>query len=181
MHVRRLAPAVLAAFTGGSGMVSVAAAQCTINFDQGCPNVSAQCGATFQGGVGCIFAGLGLCYDTGTRAYRVTAATSPLLVTIPTGISDISVFLAQTGGAQGSMRFFDGVTGGVELGTPLGPNGDCSTVMPPQQSRAFPRAVHRIEVSVTGPGSFWIDTMTTTTSAVSVDRSSWGVVKALYR
>ena len=90
MKLRRLIPAtcLLASISGLAR--GAAAQQCTIDFDGTCPDAAAECGATFNGGVGCVRAGLGLCYDTGSRAYRVTAATSPLVVTIPTGAGESS-------------------------------------------------------------------------------------------
>ena len=86
---------------------SASGQSCTITFDGACPTaVSDQCGAFFDGGGGCVFAGLPFCYDTGTRSYKVTD-TTPLSITIPGGLSDLEVFFSQQGTATGEMRFFD--------------------------------------------------------------------------
>ncbi len=52
---------------------------CTITFDAGCPNAGEMCGAFFDGGSGCEFAGLKFCYTTGLFSYRVDPVT-PLTI-----------------------------------------------------------------------------------------------------
>jgi hypothetical protein len=154
---------------------------CTINFDSGCPNATAQCGASFTGGLGCIVAGLPNCYASGSRSYRADA-NNPVTITIPSGILEIEVFFAHSGaGTQGFMTFFDAVTGGNQVGAQIVTNGDCNGPMPPLQSQAFPSAVRRIDVDISGGGDVWIDSMKLTDTTVPVETWDWSLFKRLYK
>ena len=107
--------------------------ECTITFDTTCPNAGAECGATFSGGTGCIFAGLGLCYDTGLKSYGVSSV-SPLTISLSDDLNSLEVFIAHQGaGVSGTMRFFDAEVGGNEVDAPLMTNGNCLLVMPARQ------------------------------------------------
>ncbi len=171
-----LAPVIALLLHATSGFAQT----CTINFDGVCPNSSSLCGATFSGGLGCVVAGLPFCYDTGSRAYRANGG-NPVTAAVPNGISAIVVFFAHTGSASGTMRFFDAVSGGNMVGTPITTNGNCGAAMPPRQSRTFSSAVRRIEVSVSGSGDVWIDSMSLTDARVPVAENTWTLVKKLYR
>lgn len=159
--------------------VSFATGQCTINFDDLCPNSVTECDASFSGGAGCIKAGLGNCYDSGKLAYRLISL-SPVTVTLTTPIKSIDVFFAHTGAAtSGIMRFF--TADSTEIDTPITTNGDCGgAIMPPTQQRDFSIPVWRIEVSVTGTGSSWIDSMQLNPVSVPVKAITWGLLKATY-
>lgn len=133
---------------------------CTITFDAGCPDAGAQCGATFGStGVGdtCIFAGLGNCYSTGIRAFRVSPGATAT-ITLSGDLNSLRVFLAhEIAGGAGTMTFFDGL--GVQVDAPLTTNGVCGgLVMPPTQLVFFSRSVRSITVVNTGAGNVWIDT-----------------------
>lgn len=132
------------------------AAQCTIDFEALCPNAGAVCGAQFGGGLGCVVAGLPLCYNTGLHSYRVDAL-NPLTIKLNPPIINIDVYFAHTGAATGKMVFYDACDN--QVGFVFNTNGDCSAFMPPTQAQAFPIPVWRIEVTVSGPGDAWIDTM----------------------
>lgn len=154
---------------------------CRIDFDSSCPTAVAECGATFAGGLGCIFAGLRDCYANGSRSYRADA-NNPVTITIPDGALEIEVFFAHSGaGTQGVMTFFDAVAGGNAVGNPIQTNGDCLVSMPALQSQMFPAAVRRIEVDVSGSGDAWIDAMELTDTTVAVRDWDWGLVKRLYK
>jgi hypothetical protein len=153
---------------------------CSIDFEATCPNSPPECNVTFSGGLGCRVAGLPGCYTSGARSYEVDA-NNALTITIPSGILRIDAFFAHSGGAQGTMTFFDATTGGSMVGNPLQTNGDCSAAMPPVQNQTFSSAVFRIEVDVSGGGSVWIDDLTLTDTTVSVSEGPWGHVKKLYR
>ncbi len=153
---------------------------CTINFEGTCPNTTPECNASFSGGVGCISIGLAFCYSSGLRAYRVSNTSLPLTVNLSTGIEEITVFFAHTGaGVSGRMRFFDAAVGGTMVGS-ITTNGNCGASMPSMQTRSFSTPVLRIEVSVSGTGSAWIDDMTLTPATIATKRSTWGIVKTLY-
>ena len=170
MRVIPIGMAMLLAISITAALPGVTDAQCTINFDVGCPNAGAQCGATFVGGLGCVSALLPFCYFTGLRSYLVTAAT-PLTITLTQPIGQISVFFAFTPpqGTSGTMRFFDAAVGGNEVGAPIMTNGNCGVAMPPLQAQAFGTPVRRIEVTVAGGGNVWIDTMMLTPPVCAVN------------
>ena len=129
---------------------------CTIDFEVTCPNAVELCGATFNGGFGCVFAGLANCYSSGLQSYGVTAAT-PLTIMLSGDLTSLQVFFANQGVALGTMRFFDAVVGGNEVAPPMPTNGDCLAIMmPPLQLVSFSNCVRRIEVTATG-GTVWID------------------------
>ena len=44
---------------------------CTITFDDTCPDVTPECGATFVGGDSCVVEGVGNCYSSGIYSYKV--------------------------------------------------------------------------------------------------------------
>ncbi len=136
---------------------------CTITFDVGCPNAGEMCGAFFDGGGGCEFAGLLFCYSTGLFSYRVDDA-NPLTIELSNDLIELEVFFAHVGGAaSGEMRFFNGC--GEEVGTPLETNGNCLLFMPDPQSQVFDDGVRTIEVTATG-GVVYIDTFTVTLEKV---------------
>ena len=160
---------------------------CVIDFDGTCPTSGPECGASFNGGDGCILAGIANCYDTGTRAYRVNENSSPLIITLDAPTVEVTVFYAYTPSIQGpiptsSMRFYDATAGGNEVGTGLTPNGNCSQAKPGRQTINFgAETIRRIEVDVVGLGDVWVDTLTLTPDTVPVFPKSWGLLKALYR
>ena len=160
--------------------VAPATGQCTINFDLTCPNSGPQCDASFSGGSGCISTGQGNCYDSGTRAYQLNAS-APVTVTLTTPIEAIDVFFAHTGGAtSGTMQFF--AADSTEVGTAITTNGDCGGLsMPPTQQQNFGTPVWRIEATITGAGSGWIDSMALTAASMPVEAITWGLLKATYR
>ncbi len=155
----------------------VGAQTCTINFDNSCPTLNAECGATFSGGGGCLQVGLGFCYDTGLRAYQAQSSGTVTIALDPP-ITAINVFFAFTGGGMGTMTFFDAPTGGNGVGTPITTNGDCGVFMPDRQAQTFNTPVHRIEVT-TG-ATAWIDTMELTPDLTPVLPTSWGLIKTIY-
>lgn len=149
--------AALAAVLPVAAAAGVGLPDCTIDFEGACPNAGAQCGASFSGGGGCIFAGLPFCYSSGLRSYQVTQA-SPVTITLSDSISRLDVFFSEQGTAAGAMRFFDAVAGGNEVGSPLITNGNCLSFMPDMQLVSFLAPVRRIEVEVTSAsGTVWID------------------------
>ena len=157
-----------------------ASAQCTIDFEGTCPDATPECGATFVGGASCQSIGIPNCYHTGSFSYRMNQA-EPVTIELEEPIGDIVVyFVHQSSGTLGTMRFFDAATGGNEVGTPITTNGDCLSILPERQDRSFDVGVHRIEVTVSGLGSVWIDTMTLTEFSVPVLPARWGTVKAMY-
>ncbi len=129
---------------------------CTITFDAGCPNAGEMCGAFFDGGSGCEFAGLKFCYSTGIFSYRVDPAT-PLTIELSGNLLQLEVFFANVGPSSGEMHFFNAE--GKEVGIPLETNGDCLLIMPPDQMQVFEDAVRTIEVTATD-GEVYIDTFT---------------------
>ena len=154
--------------------------ECVITFDGTCPNAIKICGATFNGGQGCLRAGLSNCYTSGLQAYRVDA-TATLVVDLDVAITDLSIFFAHSGSATGTMRFFDSAQGGSEVSSPLITNGNCGSLRPPDQTRSFSIPVWRIEVEVNGSGSAWLDSMILTLdSPTPVQKTSWGLLKAIY-
>ena len=66
---------------------------CTINFDDTCPDVSPECGATFSGGDGCNVIGEANCYSTGAFSYQV-AQGGGLTITLSDDLNSVSVFFA---------------------------------------------------------------------------------------
>ncbi|MCH7704894.1 MAG: hypothetical protein IIB61_07270 [Planctomycetes bacterium] len=129
---------------------------CTIDFEFDCPDAAPVCGADFDGGQTCIFAGLPFCYSSGFFSYGVTDAT-PLTIQLSGDMTSLDVFFASQGpGPVGEMRFFDAPVGGNEVGLPLTTNGDCLLLMPAMQLVSFDAPVRRVEVTVTG-GTVWID------------------------
>jgi hypothetical protein len=178
MHPRNALP-FLSVIVLSMIQVSYATGQCTINFDDLCPDSVTECDASFSGGAGCIKAGLGNCYDSGKLAYRLVSL-SPVTVTLSTPVKSIDVFFAHTGtSTSGTMRFF--AADSTEVDTPITTNGDCGgTIMPPTQQRNFSAPVWRIEVSVTGAGSSWIDSMQLNAVSVPVQAITWGLLKVTY-
>jgi hypothetical protein len=176
VHSQALSLFVLLAFTLVLAP-GIQAQTCTIDFDTTCPTTVAECGATFSGGQGCVVAGLANCYDTGTRAYRLNSPGT-LTIALDPPIAAINVFFAYSGGAMGTMTFFDAALGGNQVGTPIITNGDCATFMPARQAQAFSTPVRRIEVT-TG-ATAWIDTMELTPDTTPVLPASWGMIKTLY-
>lgn len=136
--------------------------ECIIDFEVGCPNDAAQCGATFSGGGGCIFEGLAFCYSTGLFSYKITQPSSPLTITLDDDLMSLRVFFVHQGvGASGTMRFFDALVGGNEVNAPgLVTNGDCLPAMQATQEIIFDTPVRRIEVTAAGGPleAVWIDT-----------------------
>ncbi len=136
--------------------------ECNIDFEgQGpgnCPNAGALCGATFVGGNGCLFEMLPFCYSSGLFSYKITPS-SPLTITLSGDLNSLELFFAHQGTATGTMRFFDAVAGGNEVGPPLTTNGNCLALMAPLQMVSFDTPIRRIEVSVTGAANTaaWID------------------------
>ncbi|MHC5114705.1 MAG: hypothetical protein ACYTGP_09785 [Planctomycetota bacterium] len=127
---------------------------CSISFETGdCPP---QCGATFTGGLGCLFEGLAFCYSGGLFSYKVNDA-NPLTITFSDDVNAIRTFWAHQGPtASGTMTFFDAVVGGNQVGSGLPTNGNCLALMPPTQTVNFTTPVRRIEVTSSG-GVSWID------------------------
>ncbi|MFQ5512745.1 MAG: hypothetical protein ACE5EO_12975, partial [Candidatus Krumholzibacteriia bacterium] len=152
MRSLRLCLGVLWALVAGAGTADVAFSQCTILFDATCPNAAPECGASFTGGGGCLIAGLPNCYDSGLVSYQVTSAL-PVTVTLTPAIDAITVFFAHSGTATGTMRFFDAITGGNEVGALINTNGNCAVFMPARQTRNFATPVFRIEATATGIGA----------------------------
>lgn len=131
--------------------------ECTIDCDgPSCPNVSPECGATFDGGMGCLFENLPNCYSTGLRAYKVTP-TASLTITLDGDAISLDLFFAHTTGAAGTMRFFN--ADGEEVDDPLTTNGNCLQFMPMHQEIVLSEVIRTIEVTAVG-GDVWIDTMT---------------------
>ncbi len=128
---------------------------CSINFDSSCPDVTPECGATFNGGDSCVVEGLTGCYSSGAFSYKVTPS-SPLTITLSDDLNNLSVFFAhQAAAGAGTMTFFD--ASGQPVGTPLTTNGPCeSGPMPPKQMQCLSSPVRRIGVTASG-GAVWID------------------------
>ena len=165
-HYGLLAVSVLFG-TALSSALPIARAECvttppfTITFDAGCPNAGEMCGAFFDGGGGCEFAGLKFCYNTGLFSYRVDDA-NPLTIELSNDLIELEVFFASVGPiASGEMHFFDAAD--EEVGVPIESNGDCLLIMPDPQSRVFKEAVRTIEVTAVG-GTVYIDTFVATYS-----------------
>lgn len=135
---------------------------CIITFDFACPNVGEICGATFNGGGGCVTAFEPGCYSTGSFSYSVSDA-SPLTIELSDDLIELNVFFVNVGAASGEMRFFNGC--GEEVGTPMETNGDCTFIMPDPQAQVFEEGVRTIEVTATG-GIVYIDTFTPTLEQV---------------
>ncbi len=155
----RLNATALVALVLGRSAIGQSLPDCTIDFEENCPDFAPVCGASFSGGDGCLFEGLEFCYSSGFFAYKVTPA-APLTITLSGDLTSLDLFFAHQGvGASGTMHFFDAEVGGNEVGIPLATNGDCDVVMPPMHLLSFPTPVRRIEVTASG-GRFdalWID------------------------
>ena len=141
-------------------MPAVAAGQlpnCTINFDESCPDPAPECGATFAGGDGCNFIGKFFCYSSGAFSYQV-AEGGGVTITLSDDLNSVSVFFVhQVIGGAGSMTFLD--SEGQAVGDPLLTDGPCASgPMLPTHVLFFSRAVRSIEVANTGVGDLWIDT-----------------------
>jgi len=137
-----------------------AAATCTETMDATCPNNSPACtDVAFSGGLGCLVEGLGNCYSTGVFAYKVVDG-SPVEIDFAADVNSIELFFAaEVATVSGSMRFLD--RDGLEVDSPLSTNGVCGgVIMPPTQALSFSRPVRKIEVSASGVGDVWIDTLT---------------------
>jgi hypothetical protein len=128
--------------------------ECTVGFDGTCPDLDAQCGASFSGGNGCVSIGVGSCYSSGSFSYELDAGET-VTIDLSGDLVSLQVFFAARGSGQGTMRFFD--AGGAEVGNALQTNGDCMAAMPPAQTVSFTTPVRSIEVTTTGSPSF-IDT-----------------------
>ena len=130
---------------------------CTINFDDTCPDVSPECGATFSGGDGCNVIGKANCYSSGVFSYQVGQRGS-LTITLSDDLTSLSVFFAhQVTGGAGGMTFLD--SGGQEVDAPITTNGPCDPgPMPATQVVFFSRPVRTIEVDNAGDDNIWIDT-----------------------
>jgi hypothetical protein len=123
-------------------------------------------------------AGLGFCYDTGSYAYELDEST-PVTVLLDPAVSAINVFFAYTGGTtSGAMRFFSADS--TEIGTAITTNGSCQSAMPPRQQKTFTTPVARIEITMAGSGSGWVDTMELTSAPAPVETATWGLLKARY-
>ncbi len=131
---------------------------CTITFDGSCPNAAPICGAMFDGGGGCEFAGLPFCYSTGLFSYRVDTL-NPLTITLSDDLIELTVFFANVGTASGEVHFFNAA--GEEVGTPFATTGNCLLFMPLPQSQVFDEGVRTVEVTATS-GTVYIDTFTAT-------------------
>ena len=130
---------------------------CLLEFPSSeCPTATdAVCGAFFDGGDGCVSAGLIDCYATGTHAYRVPIGGT-LEITFEDGVNEVEFHFAHEGvTAEGEITFYDendNVVGQLETG------GDCLLARPDKVSNEedfFPYAV-RATVTASG-GSVWID------------------------
>ncbi len=130
---------------------------CTINFDDTCPDVTPECGATLSGGDGCNIIGEESCYSSGFFSYQVGQAGN-LTITLSDELTSLSVFFAhQVAGGAGSMTFLD--SAGQEVDAPITTNGPCDPgPMPATQVVFFSRPVRTIEVDNTGDDNIWIDT-----------------------
>lgn len=149
-----------AAIIGACWAPNAALAQlpnCTINFDDNCPDTVAECGATFAGGDGCEIFGLDNCYSSDPASYQVSEG-GQLTILLSDDLVSLSVFFThQSSGGSGSMRFVDAE--GQEVDAPLASEGPCnSELMPPTQLVFFTRPVRTIEVANIGSGNVWIDT-----------------------
>jgi hypothetical protein len=155
------AAAGFSAITGESlqiilrGDAPAALPACIIDFETGCPDAGAQCGASFAGGTGCRIAGLPFCYSTGVFAYEIGPAATTT-ITLDGDLWSLDVFFASGGPGQGSMTFFDAA--GDQVDAPLLTNGDCSLAMPLPQRVNFSRPVRRIVVENGGPSNIYVDT-----------------------
>lgn len=115
------------------------APECTITFDDVCPDTQRVCRTGFRGGAGCVVEGLPFCYDSGMFAYKVEAGDR-LRIRFGVPLSEVELFFAQGGaGSRGRIDFFD--ENGLQVGAPLGTNGDCSLAMPTTQTVTFDRPV----------------------------------------
>ena len=129
-------------------------AECTLEFDNACPDIEELCGATFVGGTGCVVDFLPFCYSSGEFSYRIDPGLD-LTILLSGDVLELEVFFANVEGSSGEMRFFNARD--KEIGTPIPTNGDCGIGMPPFQDRTFAEGVRRIEVTATG-GQVYIDT-----------------------
>ena len=132
------AHATEAAFSEGG------AAECTLTFDDVCPDTARVCSTRFRGGDGCVVDGLPFCYDSGILSYKV-AAGDRSVIRFGAGVSEVEVFFAQAAdGTPGQMTFFD--ANGLQVGPAIATNGNCSEVMPATQTLTFERPVIRVRV-----------------------------------
>ncbi len=127
---------------------------CTIHFDSGCPDATAECGATFSGGGGCTSLGVGSCYASGIFAYSVPDSDD-LTISFDDDVFVIELLFAhERTGEGGMMTFFN--EGGGEVDSAVATNGACRAGMPDMQRIVFSEAVRRIEVSASS-GNLWLD------------------------
>ena len=130
--------------------------ECTMTFDDGmCPNAGEVCGATFTGGNGCIFAGLGLCYDTGLFGYELSAGDL-MSIEFSGDVNTLDVFFATAGPEEGTMLFFDG--SGAQVQPTAFTNGDCLMTMPPSQFFMFDTPVRSMLVQAHPSNDLYLDT-----------------------
>lgn len=130
---------------------------CEIRFDSTCPDDAPECGADFSGSPGCRVAGLGNCYESGSRGYEVTTA-EVLTITFAGDVNDLELFLAfQNAGHAGTMRFLD--ADGEQVGSTLTANGPCNAAtMPANHVLSFDEPVRSAVVTAT-TGTLWLDSM----------------------
>ena len=129
---------------------------CTITFDDTCPDVTPECGATFVGGDGCQVIGVPNCYSSGIFSYQVGQGGS-LTITLSDDLNSVSVFFAhQVADGAGTMTFLSATEQQVD--DPLLSDGPCDGPMPPTRVLFFSQPVRSIEVANTGVGNLWIDT-----------------------
>ncbi len=143
------------------------AQDCTIEFDAACPDAKTICSADFSGGSSCVVAGLGNCYDTGNRAYRV-ASNETVDIVLSQPLSSLDVFFANSTGGSETMKFYS--SGTLLVDSTLSTNGDCQAGSMPsrQQVGPFEQPVDSIVVTSTG-GDSWIDTFGATFPALPVE------------
>jgi hypothetical protein len=127
---------------------------CTIDFEGACPDAGTLCGADFAGGTSCVVAGLPFCYSSGIFGYEVPPG-DVLTITLNGDLDDLSVFFASGGPGSGTMTFLD--AGGVQVGSQLVTNGDCTLAMPAIQQVNFATPVRSIVVENAGPSNIYLD------------------------
>lgn len=118
--------------------------QCTIDFDELCPDAGTVCATRVSGGSGCVVDGLAFCYESGMFSYRVDAGDKAQF-SLRRPVDQVEVFFAQAAeGTGGQMAFFD--VDGLQVGDAITTNGVCSIAMPATQTVIFDRPVVRIRV-----------------------------------
>lgn len=131
--------------------------ECTLFFENMCPDIAPICGVSFEGGAGCAESEPGHCSHSGKGAYRVPDGESAT-IQFSGDVDNLMVLLVHQGASTvGTLRFL-GATG-AEVGQPVLSNADCDgPVTPALQARVFDPPARGAMVTAAG-GDVWIDTL----------------------